>query len=348
MTGNGALMRAEIFEQPQVLRNLLASAEPALIHLNGLLAERSPAIAVLAARGSSDNASTYGKYLFESQFGLPTALAAPSLFTLYRAVPRLKAALVIGVSQSGGSLDVVEVVRNARAQGALTVGITNVAHSALDDAAEIPILLHAGAESALAATKTVTAQCLVYAMIVRKSMPDDSVEHVPTEVERALTPESAIQSLVAEWLETSRCAVIGRGFTYAAAQETALKLKETCFLSAEAYSGADFMHGPLALLEPGFQMLVLVNSDPTVDTSVELIVRARQRGATVTVWANGSDALSKLQAARITPQIEIHAQPLTSPISFIVLGQLFAYHLSIARGNNPDSSRGVSKVTVTK
>ena len=348
MTTPGALMRSEILQQPTVLRNLLASARPVLQRLMAQVADRNPAFAMLAARGSSDNASTYGKYLFESQLGLPTALAAPSLFTLYHAVPRLANALVIGVSQSGGSVDVVQVVRSARAQGALTLGMTNTANSDLHHEAGHTVLLEAGAERALAATKTVTAQCLAYAMMALAGDASGALGAIPAEVERALAHEPAISALVNRWMNVERCAIVGRGFTYSAAQETALKLKETCFISAEPYSGADFMHGPLALVEPGYLMLVLVNSDATLTTTLALIDRARERGAVLTVWANGEEASAALTERGAPADVVISASALTSNISLIVLGQLFALNLSIARGHNPDVSRGLSKITITR
>ena len=337
----GTHMRTEIAQQPQVLRALLANAPAVLAPVLDAIKARKPALAVLAARGSSDNASTYGKYLLESMLGLPVALAAPSLFTLYQQPPNLRNALVIGVSQSGGSLDVVEVVTQARAQGALTLGITNTNGSELHRAAEHKLLLHAGLEKALAATKTVSAQCLAYAML---ALPRALTTRVPDEVAGVIADAvPAIAMLLPKWLHAQRGAVIGRGYTYGAAQEIALKLKETCFFGVEPYSGADFMHGPLALAEPGYPMLVLANHDATLPTTLALIEKARARDVALTVWSTRA-AAAKLP---VEADVIIDADARTAPISFIVLGQMFALSLALARDIDPDLSRGVSKVTVT-
>jgi glucosamine--fructose-6-phosphate aminotransferase (isomerizing) len=345
------LMRQEIFEQPDILSNLIGSATPTLETV-AKRAERC-AFAVLAARGSSDNASTYGKYLIESLARLTTALAAPSLFTLYQQPPRLGDALVIGVSQSGQSADVAEVVREARRQNAVTLAITNTPGSPLTEAAENVVLLNAGVERALAATKTVTAQCAVYALLTALLSGHGELRHDLTilgECARdVVAREGEIAELARQWLTaqqpTQRAAVIGRGYSYGAAQETALKLKETCFISAEPYSAADFMHGPLAMIEPGFPVLVLLNHDATLDTNVTFIERVVERGAHVIVFAT-AEAAPRLPRGITALSIESHASWL-SPISFIIAGQLFAMHLSVAKGYDPDVSRGVTKVTVT-
>lgn len=337
-TERGACMRNEIFEQPQVLSNLLNSARPILKTVRHELDTRKPALAVLTARGSSDNASTYGKYLIESRLRLPTALAAPSLFTLFDTPPRLDQTFVVGVSQSGGSVDVVAVVEDARRQGALTMGVTNVAGSLLARTATHTVLLNAGDERALAATKTVTAQCLTYAMLTDVA----ECAQVPHEVESALQLDAQIRALAQTWLGVQRAVVIGRGFNFGAAQEIALKLKETCFISAEPYSAADFMHGPLALVEPDFHMLVLVNHDQTLAPTLELIKRAKDRGAALTIIAT-RDAARHTEANLI-----VECAALTSTIAFITIGQLLALNLSLAKGYDPDVSRGVSKVTITR
>lgn len=350
----GSLMRREIYEQPAVLGRVLRSAGPIL----DTVAARASAcaLAMLAARGSSDNASTYGKYLLESVAGLPTSLASPSLYTLYGAPPRLNHALVVGVSQSGAAADVSRVLAEARRQGALTLGVTNVAGSLLAETAEHVVLLDAGVERALAATKTVTAQCMVYAMLAARmagtglALPSSALEDVPAQVASLLDRAEDIARMAGLWAARSaqRVAVLGRGFTYGAAQEIALKLKETCFVTAEAYSPADFQHGPLAMIEPGYAVLLLLNHDATLETSLALIEPLQQRGADLMVLTT-ADAAARLPAgADNLTVLTVDAQhALLSPIPFIVAGQLFALHWSVACGHNPDLSRGLNKVTVT-
>ena len=344
-----ALMRREIFEQPTILSHLIDSAGATL----RTVAERASqcAFAVLAARGSSDNASTYGKYLLESLAGLPTALAAPSLFTLYRQPPRLAGALVIGVSQSGQSADVVEVLRQARQQGAITLAVTNTPDSPLTAAAEYVVLLNADVEQALAATKTVTAQCAVYALLASLLSRRNDLSHdlaaLGDQVDRILAREADIAALAQGWLPAKRAAVIGRGYSYGAAQETALKLKETCYISADPYSAADFMHGPLAMIERDYPVLAMLNHDATLDTTVAFVERVCDRGAKVVVFATAEAARSISLPHQVTTLPIASPSLWLAPIPFIVAGQLFAMHLSVARGYNPDVSRGLSKVTVT-
>jgi glucosamine--fructose-6-phosphate aminotransferase (isomerizing) len=352
----GSVMRSEILEQPAVLARLLSGAAPVVEEV----ARSVPGcdLAVLAARGSSDNASTYGKYLLESFAGLPTALAAPSLFTLYELPPRLGRALTIGVSQSGQAADVAGVLAEARRQGAPTLAITNTADSLLTRTAERVLLLEAGVEKALAATKTVTAQCLAYALLAqraalpeRRAALDDcglhprALEALPGDVAAALALDGEIDARALAWAGASRVIVIGRGFAYGAAQETALKLKETCYINAEPYSAADFQHGPLALIEPGYAVLALLNHDRTLDTTLALAEQVRQRGADVLAVATAG-AAARLPAglpALVVPS----ASAALSPISFVAVGQLLALRLSLRRGHNPDVSRGLNKVTVT-
>ncbi|MCS7060007.1 MAG: SIS domain-containing protein [Anaerolineae bacterium] len=349
----GSLMRREIFEQPVVLTRLLQTAGPTLDAVAARA--QSCALAVLAARGSSDNASTYGKYLLESLAALPTVLAAPSLFTLYHTPPRLDHALVIGVSQSGAAADVSRVLAEARRQGALTLGITNVAGSLLAQTAEHSVLLEAGLERALAATKTVTAQCLVYAMLAArlakpgKLLPLSALADLPAQVSALLDHEERMVQAAGRWVErsVSRVAVLGRGFAYGAAQEIALKLKETCYITAEPYSPADFQHGPLALIEPGYAVIVLLNHDETLGSTLALIDLLQRRGADVLVFATAEAAahLPTTSAVSVLSLGAAHSR--LSPFLFIAAGQLLALHWSVRCGHDPDVSRGLSKVTIT-
>ena len=346
-------MRHEIFEQPTVLTNLV---DDAVTTLQSVARSASHcAFAVLAARGSSDNASTYGKYLLEGVVGLPTALAAPSLFTLYHTPPRLNGALVIGVSQSGQAADVVEVLQQARQQGAVTLAITNTADSPLTTAAQHVLLLDAGLERALAATKTVTAQCTAYALLAAALSRNEDMQRglaqLGQAISKVLEQESRIAELAREWLGVERAAVISRGYSYGAAQENALKLKETCYMSAESYSAADFMHGPLAMIEPDYPVLALLNHDAAFESTLALLNKINRRGARMIGFAT-PQAIQAIQAiANLPPGAKVLSvdspSELLSTIPFIVAGQLFAMHLSILRGFDPDVSRGLNKVTVT-
>ena len=352
-TSSGSHMRAEIFEQPETLASLIESAGAVLDPV--AQAARRCTFAMLAARGSSDNASTYGKYLLESLCGLPTALAAPSLYTLYHKPPRLKDALVIGVSQSGAAADVIAVLDEGRKQGAVTLAITNTAGSPMTQAAEHVLLLDAGLERALAATKTVTAQCTAYALLAAAISGNPTLNtqlrELPHVMQIIVRAESDITAVAQTYQQAQAMWVIGRGYAYSAAEEIALKLKETCFIYAEAFSAADFLHGPLATIEPGDDMLVLLSDDETLPTTLQFVERVLTRNARVLLLAS-EDVLRRADIASLAQRCVALALPampaLISNIGFIVVGQLFAMHLSLAKGHNPDVSRGVTKVTVTR
>ena len=349
-----AHMRAEIFEQPETLAQLIDNAQAVLASVTH--AAKNCTVVVLAARGSSDNASTYGKYLLESLCGLPTSLAAPSLYTLYHKPPRLKDALVIGVSQSGAAADVIAVLDEGRKQGAVTLAITNTASSPMTQAAQHVLLLDAGLERALAATKTVTGQCAAYALLASAISNNvalaSQIKQLPTLVHDILARDADIAAVAQVYAPVQALWVIARGYAYSAAEEIALKLKETCFIYAEAFSAADFLHGPLATIKSGDDMLVLLSEDETLPTTIQFVERVLTRGARVMLVAPETvlthaevKALSNAQGVVMLSLPNMPA--LIGNIGFIVAGQLFAMHLSLAKGHNPDVSRGVTKVTVT-
>jgi glucosamine--fructose-6-phosphate aminotransferase (isomerizing) len=347
-------MRVEIFEQPQTLARLLQDAQPTIEKVAH--AARHSSFAVLAARGSSDNASTYGKYLLEGIARLPTVSAAPSLFTLYRTPPKMTNALVVGVSQSGYAADVIAVLGEARKQNAVTLAITNTNESPITNAADHVVMLNAGEEKALAATKTVTGQCLAYAMLAAELAGNETLRHplrdLPNIVSRVLSEsEKSLEQNVSKWKQVDHCVVVGRGYTYGAAEEIALKLKETAFVSAESFSAADFLHGPLALVEQGYPALVLVNHDETMKMTIEFIDKLLERNANVLAFAThrAAESMRSLAGHDTLSVADIGDAPsLLANIVFIVYGQLFAMHLATMRGHDPDVSRGVSKVTVTR
>lgn len=346
----GACMRAEIFEQPAVLRQLAERAADALTPV--AQRARECVFAVLTARGSSDNASIYGKYLLEGRAGMPTALAAPSLYTLYSTPPRLRDALVVGVSQSGAAADVIAVLEEGRRQGAVTLAITNTAASPITHAAEYVLLLGAGPERALAATKTVTAQCAAYVALVASIASDTALRQalhdLSDDVRRVFAEEQAIAEAAASFCGNKRVVVIGRGYTYGAAMEIALKLKETSFIGAEAYSAADFLHGPLAIIEPGYPVIALLNHDETMEMTLQVMQQILQRGGRVLCFSTVQAAGHLPDHPALVVLSPVEAPSLLSAIPFIVAGQLFALHLSLRLGYNPDISRGLTKVTVTR
>ena len=270
LTGAGTRMslRDEIGEQPQVAARLMDGQRAAVDEIARSLATRRIAGVMIAARGTSDHAAIYAQYLFGAFHALPVALATPALFSVYRRPPHLPDWLVIGISQSGASPDVVAVIESARKDGSATLAITNVPDSDLGHAADWVVDLSAGPERAVAATKTYTSELLAIAMlscamdVVDGPARTQALAGVPAAIEAALGAEPAVEEAAATRGGMDQCVVLGRGYEYATAREWALKLKELAQIGADPYSAADFQHGPLALVEPGYPVLAVATRGP--------------------------------------------------------------------------------------
>lgn len=341
----------EIREQPDAVARLLDREGARIDALGSRLRERSPELVVMAARGSSDHAALYAQYLVGIRSGLPVMLATPSTVTLYGATPRLAAAIVVGISQSGRSPDIVEVVATARAAGAPTIAITNDPASPLAGAAAEVIPLHAGEERAIAATKTYTSSLAAVARLALALAPGRdpgairALEAVPGAIRAALETDGAA-ARVAAWLAGAgdRMVILGRGVEYATAREWALKLQELTQVFALPFSTADFEHGPWALLEPGLPVLAVVPRGPGHAERLALLRRVREIGARVVAVSDDPDALAiddGLALPAGTP-------PWLGPLVSIVPGQLLAVHLARARGRDPEAPRLIRKVTLTR
>ncbi len=344
-------LRDEIRQQPEVAARLLRSAAPVVDAVAAELRRRGAGLVVIAARGTSDHAAVFAQYVLGARNGLPVALAAPSLATLYGASPSYRDALVVGVSQSGQSPDVVGVVAAARQQGALTLAITNVPGSPLAAAAAHVLDLGAGEERSIAATKTYTAELLAVAMLSAALDGDpgparSQLELVPQAIAGALEVEPDASRIAADQAGLARAVVLGRGFGYATAREWSLKLKEIAQLWADPYSAADFAHGPVALLAPGDAVFASVSSGPARDALVTpLRALVRDLGADVLVLSDDADARS---IGRWAMAVAGGLPEWLNPIAAIVPAQLHAMHLALARGLDPERPRGLRKVTETR
>ncbi len=339
---------AELREQPEVLERLLREARPEVEAIAAHVRARSPSHIVIAARGSSDNAARYGQYLFGAGNRLTVALAAPSLVTLYGATPHMASALVLGISQSGQTPDVVAVTEAARAQGCTTLAITNDPSSPLAQAASHCLPLRAGEESAVAATKTFTASLMVLAMLSAALGGDEAswreLATIPELAQRTIDANGALDAITTLG-HPSRLVVLARGFNYASAFEIALKIKETSYVLAEPYSFADLLHGPVAMLEEGFPVLVVAprgQSSGDVPRVVEIVTR---RGARLLAISD-DDAL--LARAELGLRLPAGVPEWLSPFPAVIAGQLLAGTLAAALGRDPDHPRGLSKVTLTR
>lgn len=342
-------LHSEIFEQPERLASLLQNQKQTVREIAKAIRARDVQYAFLAARGTSDNAGRYANYLWGAHNGLPLALATPSLFTYYKAPPRLNQALVIGVSQSGQSPDIVSVLEEGRKQNCLTIAITNIPDSPLARAADFVLDIQAGPEKAVAATKTYTAELMSVAML--SAALNDSEERwnelasVAGWAEQALALDQHIARMAQRYRYMSQCVVLGRGFNYATAFEWALKLKELTYLIAEPYSSADFQHGPIAMVEGGFPVLAVAPRGKVYDSMLDMLTRLRkQKDAELVVISDDAEALALAQSPiQLPPQMPEWVTPIVS----ILPAQLFACHLTEVKGYDTDKPRNITKVTET-
>ena len=332
------LLHDEIFEQPDRLTHVLDTNRSVAADARALLTRSDIRHVVIAARGTSDNAARYAKYVWAARLGLPVTLAAPSLHTRYDKAPKFDGAAVVGISQSGESPDLVAVVEQAKAQGRPTIAITNETDSPLGVLSDVVIPLHAGPELSVAATKTYTTSLLAIAMI---ACEDESLTEIPSAVSRTLRLENQIMQTVSDLGPIDKAVTLGRGYNHATAFEWALKLQEMAYVFAHAFSPADFAHGPFAVLDRGFPVLAAVPEGAIAQDSFATLQRAAsERDAAVVLLTN-------LETSPV-PGIQVPATPeFTSPIVFIAAAQLFTLHMAILKGVDPETPRGLKKVTRT-
>ena len=341
----GERMTAEIAEQPEVFADLLAQ-HAAIAEVAARIAERRPRFALLAARGSSDHAALYAKYLIEVLLELPVGLVSPSTTTLYGAQPDLTDVLLLSVSQSGGSPDLLEVTESGRKSGALTVAVTNTAGSPLNAAAELAVDIRAGREQAVAATKSYSATLLALYLLI-DAVRGGRAEHartLPDLAQRTLeTTGDAVAEAVRRYRFADRMVTTGRGYSSATAAEAALKLAETSYLSARAYSGADLLHGPVAAVDSETAVLALCSAGKGGEAMREVLDAVHERGADICAIGSAADDVRASYrigvpgcAEEVAPLLEV------LPVQRLALG------LALERGGDPDNPRGLRKVTRTR
>jgi glucosamine--fructose-6-phosphate aminotransferase (isomerizing) len=337
----GETMSAEMAQQPERLGALIAGCDAAAERI-GRLVPRELAGTVVVARGSSDHAGVYGRYLIELASGRPAGLAAPSLHTLYDARVDHGGYLAVAVSQSGHTPEIVTTLERMQATGAAGLAITNDAGSPLAGAAHATLALEAGPERAVPATKTVTATLTAFAMVAAALGPApferEQLDRVPAWVAEVLDDPEPADRVAAALADATRLVTVGRGLLFGAALEAALKLKETSMTSAEGFSAADLRHGPIAVVEHGFPVLAFVAPGPAHSDMVALVDDLRERGAQVHVVA--ADAGADLPLPGDVPEA-------LAPILAVVRAQQLALALARRRGLDPDQPAGLSKVTST-
>jgi glucosamine--fructose-6-phosphate aminotransferase (isomerizing) len=340
-------LHQEIHQQPEVLQKLASSQRDAVE--NFAAAYGKPRRILIAARGSSDNAARYAKYVLGAFNGIPVTLATPSLFSLYQCTPDLQDTLVIGISQSGESPDLLAVIEEGRHQNCPTLAVTNQPDSPLAQAAEQVLDIQAGTEKSIAATKSYTGQLLAIAMLsaawAESAEQWRDLERVPGAVISMLGQENRLQGYAESFREMDKCIILGRGYNYATAYEWSLKLTELAYLFVQPYSSADFQHGPIAVVRDGFPVFAVAPRGAVFEGLADLLTRLKQdHRARLMIVSDDQSALDQGDAP--VPLSGTLPEWLT-PLEAITAGQLFTYHLTIAKGYDPDHPRGLTKVTKT-
>ncbi len=351
-------MLDEIRQQPEAIERTLNEEWPRAEMLRRHFERHPVRLVVLAARGTSDNAAQFGRYLLEISTGIPVSLAAPSVLTLYGSEVNLKDAAVVTISQSGESTDTNVVLERAKAAGAFTIGITNESESSLSRLAEHTFLVRAGKEKSVAATKTYTGQltCLyLLAYALGGPVRLEDLRRIPEWSAASLELEDYIRARAERYRFMDHAVCVGRGLNYSNSFEFALKLMETCYVVAERFSSADLLHGPIAMLEASFPAFLFCPPGVTWEPMCALIEKLRSIQAETLLITDRSNA-NAAQQAGLQPPLTIPAQlahrgrlpeDLYTPIPYIIPAQMFAASLAEVKGLDPDRPRTLSKVTRT-
>jgi glucosamine--fructose-6-phosphate aminotransferase (isomerizing) len=341
----GRIMAAEVAEQPAVFERVLAEGLPAITAAAKAIASRKPRFVLLTGRGTSDNAALYAKYLIEIRLGLPAGLTSMSTTTAYRARPDLRDVLVITVSQSGGSPDLVESARVARECGATTLAVTNADSSPLNEVCELSLNVLAGPERATPATKTYTAELLTLYLLLDLIAGGDgaAARPLPALASGLLERGEEVASLAQRYRFADRLVLTSRGYSYPTASEAALKIMETSYLAAHAFSGADLVHGPLAMVDNVSPVIAVVAGGVGGAALQPVLERLREREADLCVFGTRA----AVRAATAGFELPAGVAEEVSPILEILPLQRLAYEIAIARGVDPDAPRALAKVTKT-
>ena len=340
-------LRDEILEQPTIFESLLKNQTDRIAEIASII--NKPTGIFIAARGTSDNAARYANYVWGANNQIPVALAAPSLFSIYNTPPSLSGQLVVGISQSGESPDLLAVFAEAKRQGSQTLAITNQSGSPLAKKADHVIDIQAGTERSIAATKSYTTQLGVIAMLSAawSGRIDhwEEISRIPEQMANALGAESQLQIFSTRYRDLDQCVILGRGFNYSTAFEWSLKMKELSYVVALPYSSADFQHGPIALVSEGFSVFAIATRGGVFPDMEKLLRKLKGEHKIKLFLISDSDEL--LSIADCPIRIPDNIPEWLSPIIGIIPAQLFCYHLTLAKGMNPDAPRGLTKVTLT-
>jgi glucosamine--fructose-6-phosphate aminotransferase (isomerizing) len=340
-------LESEILQQPEVISTLLSDERDNVREMVKEIRGKFNYV-LIAARGTSDNAARYAQYLLGAHNHIQVALATPSLFSIYQSAPDLTGALVLGISQSGQSPDIVSVLAEANRQDRPTIAITNDTQSPLAQASQYAIPLHASPEKAVAATKSYTSSLAALALLsccLEDSTPRfEDLQRVPEVMRHTITLLQESLRRVERYRYMNQCSVIGRGYNYATAFEIALKIKELTRVVAEPYSSADFRHGPIATVSRSFPVILVSPKGQVHSDMLDLVTRLKTLEAELLVISEDEKMLEK---AHFPLPIAAGVPEWLSPLVAVLPGQLFAMHLTMAKGLNVDQPEGLTKVTET-
>jgi len=346
---NSTIMWKEIMEQPQALKRCEEYNRVTIQNLARRINELSPALVIIAARGTSDHVATYAKYLIEINCHIPVCLAAPSITTLYFSQVKMSNSMVIGISQSGMAEDVLEVMQMAQKQGAIAIGITNEPGSTIAKSCDYHLYCNAGTEKSVAATKTFTMQLYLITMLVAaitgSPVIRSGLEKVPQAVETALAMDEEVEEKAKCYRLMSECFILSRGLLYPLAMETALKIQETCYIRARAYAVSDFQHGPFAMVDKQIPMCFLAADEHSDQDIVDMIHRLKKQDIDILIVTNKQKIFDETKNGFKLPD---WCEGIPGAFASGVIAQMFACSLAVMRGNNPDAPRGLKKVTITR
>lgn len=343
------LMWKEILEQPEALQRCFEKNAGVIGEIVGILKKRDIRQVVLAARGTSDHAAVYGKYVIELLLGIPVSLAASSIFTIYHGSLSLGNCLVIGISQSGKAADVLEVLKSAKNSGAVTVGITNNPDSEIAREPEFFLNCEAGVEKSVAATKSFITQIFLLASLAAEWAGNYEIRKelnlVPEKLYGVFDSAGVIESKAERYRFMNECFVLARGINYAVSLEAALKIQETTYARAKAFATSDFQHGPIAMIERDIPVMIFAPDGPSLKDVGSMLSKLGSEQIETIVVSNRKDILELGTTSFSIPET---SNDIISPYFNVAVAQMFACRLALAKGLNPDSPRGLNKVTVTR
>ena len=342
-------MWTEIQEQPTVLQNCMRVNRETIEEIVDRIKEKHIDTVIIAARGTSDHAAVYAKYIIEIRLGIPVVLAAPSVFTIYGKTLKMKNSLVVAISQSGCAADALEVLKSAKEQDALTVAVTNNVDSPLAREAGFHLFCATGTEISVAATKTFTSEMYLMAQLTACWSGDEDFKErlsdVPRLVSETLERSGLIQQKVERYRFMNDCFVLARGVNYPIALESALKIQETTYVRARAYASSDFYHGPLAMVDEDTPVIIYAPKGESLGDTKGIIHKLKDAGADLLIVSNDPETLALGDCTIDIPDVD---NDTITPFMNAVTAQMFALHLALLKGRNPDSPRGLKKITVTR